>query len=304
VNRQEVQVFLEIVEHRSISAAAQSLHYTQSTVSNYLAQLEKKLGAQLIQRRKGIRITTLTQAGADFLPIARKLMEVEAEVDRFIAEQNRPVFRIAASKSGHEHVVSHIVNKMRKRIPDVEIRLSSAETHEIPLFTEERSFDAALIYCPAPVNSSFSAQPLFAEERCILCPSDTPLPEGIVSTEELDPSCEVLFNNYTTSRDAVSEWHRTYFPNYTKPFFSISSLGSAPLYMTDPKCWTLMPVNMALALVARNQSRLVMRRVEPAPPSRICSVMLSNDYPDQKVINAFLESCEEYIEEREYLQRP
>jgi len=61
MKQQDILVFLSIVEHKSISAAAAALHYAQPTVSAYLNQLEKSVGTQLIKRTKGKREIELTR---------------------------------------------------------------------------------------------------------------------------------------------------------------------------------------------------------------------------------------------------
>ena len=50
MNYQNIKVFQAILEHQNISAAAKSLNYTRSTVSEALKQLEDELGVQLIQQ--------------------------------------------------------------------------------------------------------------------------------------------------------------------------------------------------------------------------------------------------------------
>ncbi|MEU9318731.1 LysR family transcriptional regulator [Streptomyces sp. NPDC048295] len=46
-----LRTFVTVVEHRSFSAAAQALGYTQSAVSQHIAALESDLGTRLVERR-------------------------------------------------------------------------------------------------------------------------------------------------------------------------------------------------------------------------------------------------------------
>ncbi|MGW2089428.1 LysR family transcriptional regulator [Streptomyces sp. NPDC001880] len=46
-----LRTFVAVVEHRSFSAAAQALGYTQSAVSQHIATLENDLGTRLVERR-------------------------------------------------------------------------------------------------------------------------------------------------------------------------------------------------------------------------------------------------------------
>ena len=56
-----LQYFLAVAREQNISAAAQSLHLTQPTLSRQLRELEEELGKQLMIR--GSRKITLTQDG-------------------------------------------------------------------------------------------------------------------------------------------------------------------------------------------------------------------------------------------------
>ena len=56
-----LQYFLAVAREQSVSAAAQSLHLTQPTLSRQLRELEEELGKQLMIR--GNRKITLTEEG-------------------------------------------------------------------------------------------------------------------------------------------------------------------------------------------------------------------------------------------------
>ena len=56
-----LQYFLAVAREQNISAAAQSLHLTQPTLSRQLRELEEELGKQLMIR--GNRKITLTKDG-------------------------------------------------------------------------------------------------------------------------------------------------------------------------------------------------------------------------------------------------
>src|SRR3954447_25081049 len=53
LNATRLNVFREVVERGSFSAAADALSYSQSAVSQAIATLEGELGVALIERRRG-----------------------------------------------------------------------------------------------------------------------------------------------------------------------------------------------------------------------------------------------------------
>src|SRR5881394_842097 len=71
-----LKVLAEVVSHRSFSAAAESLAYTQSAVSQAVARLEAETGTKLVVRdRRGVRPTA---AGATLIEHAEAIF---AQVD-------------------------------------------------------------------------------------------------------------------------------------------------------------------------------------------------------------------------------
>ncbi|OAR26502.1 LysR family transcriptional regulator [Streptomyces sp. ERV7] len=65
-----LRTLVAVVEHRSFSAAAQALGYTQSAVSQHIAALEADLGAKLVERRP----VGPTAAGERLMEHARPLL--------------------------------------------------------------------------------------------------------------------------------------------------------------------------------------------------------------------------------------
>ncbi|CAL9333895.1 LysR family transcriptional regulator [Streptomyces sp. enrichment culture] len=70
MNSQQLRTFVTVADHRSFSAAAQALGYTQSAVSQHIAALEADLEAPLLTRRP----VAPTEAGERLLEHARPLL--------------------------------------------------------------------------------------------------------------------------------------------------------------------------------------------------------------------------------------
>ena len=63
MTRPEIEAFLSICQHKSISKAAEALYIGQSSLSTRLKTLEETLGTPLLLRGKGKREVTLTAQG-------------------------------------------------------------------------------------------------------------------------------------------------------------------------------------------------------------------------------------------------
>lgn len=310
LNPKHIEVFLAIVAHKSISSVARVTHFSQPTISEYLNQLEYTVGTTLMLRGKGQRQISLTPAGEAFLPLAQKWMsqqkELETLIRQFIRGQQHNTLRLAASSGAHQLVVSNIVYNLIACCPGIDLKLCNVERREMAAAIEAAAFDIAFIFGKAPDSDLVTTVPLFSEQSFILCPADTPLPNRVIAPEELDPRFEVLYTAHKHSA-TFQDWHHTCFPDTDLSAgalgFEVSSLGSVHHYLAHPKSWTVVPASIALSNIAQQTEQLTFRRIEPAPPSRICNVLISKTYREDHLIRAFLDSCDTFIEERSYLHK-
>jgi DNA-binding transcriptional LysR family regulator len=82
----QLEYFVAVAEEASFTRAADRVHISQSGVSAQLRQLERELGAPLIDRSS--RVASLTPAGAAALEPARSALGAAAEVSRAVDEVN------------------------------------------------------------------------------------------------------------------------------------------------------------------------------------------------------------------------
>ena len=301
MNRQSIEIFLAVFKEGSISGAARRLHFSQPTVSEYLNNLEKELGVRLVMRERGARRARLTPSGEAFLPLALRWQELHQQVEQYKVAQQQKTFRLAASLSAHDYVVSHIVQKLRQKCPDLELRLNKVEMNEMNDAVEAGSFDAAFYFGVRRPNPKVHTQVLWREERYVICPADTHLPDRVLTTADLDPNFEVIHHSFSRN-PAVLAWRNEHFPHNSKPYLRVTSVMGVHNYLTDPRCWALIPASVVLLAIEQNPGRFTYRRLQTPPPSRAFTLLTSKAYPDTEVMDAFMECCREYIAERPYLE--
>lgn len=66
----DIETFWAVVQHGTMTAAAEALYITQPTLSMRIRALEERVGTPLFVRSKGQRHITLTAAGQKFLTLA------------------------------------------------------------------------------------------------------------------------------------------------------------------------------------------------------------------------------------------
>jgi molybdate transport repressor ModE-like protein len=130
-----LKVLREVAAQGSFSAAAESLGYTQSAVSQQIAALEREAGSTLIERNpRGLRLTDAGEAlvrHAD--KILTRLAEAEAELEA-IAGLRGGRLRLATFPTAGATLVPRAIREFNQRHPDVELTLTDLEPHEsLPL---------------------------------------------------------------------------------------------------------------------------------------------------------------------------
>jgi DNA-binding transcriptional LysR family regulator len=149
----DLQLFLAVHEHGSLSGAARALKLGQPTMSRRIAELEEAVGEALFARQsQGAKLTT---AGLKLLPAAQSMAEWANEAELSVSKQTylpEGKVRIAAPPGIAYEVVAPLAAKIRQQHPQIQIEvLSGVETRnlgrgeaDLSLRTEKPS-DADLI---------------------------------------------------------------------------------------------------------------------------------------------------------------
>ena len=122
--------FIAVVEHESISGAAQSLFITQQTLSSHVAAMEKELGTSLFDRRPKFR---LTQAGEIFYRYCirfRNLNDAMVSEFRDLSGEVSDILHVGISQTRSRILMPSILLRMHREFPRVQVRLTE-QTNEV-----------------------------------------------------------------------------------------------------------------------------------------------------------------------------
>lgn len=113
-----MQVFVEVADQGSLTAAADKLDMSRAMVSRYLAELEEWTGARLLHRTT--RKLSLTSAGSDTLPRCRQLLDMACDIQSSAATpENTPrgTLRLTCSMSLGQAYLAPLLTRFLKRYP-------------------------------------------------------------------------------------------------------------------------------------------------------------------------------------------
>ncbi|MCQ8277623.1 LysR family transcriptional regulator [Acetobacteraceae bacterium KSS8] len=160
---------LSVVETGSFSAASRKLRVPVTTVSRRVAELEAHLRTQLLQRTT--RKVTLTDAGAPYVLVCRKVLEQIGEAERNAAgEYQSPRGELTVTAPlvfGRMHLVPIIAEFMAQF---VDVRLN-CRFHDRNLDLQDEGIDIAIRVGPLP-DSRWRARRIGAIRRVVCASPD------------------------------------------------------------------------------------------------------------------------------------
>lgn len=172
ITLRQIQAFVAVAELGRFHLAAGKLSLTQSAVSILVKELENELRQRLFDRHT--RMVSLTEAGREFLPQARKVLEdLEIAVDS--------VHELASLKRGRVLIASAIVlaatflppviARFRERYPDISVQVRDMPEEEIRAALKQNQVDLA-IGTVADEDLEIVATRVMSDRLVLVCCSD------------------------------------------------------------------------------------------------------------------------------------
>ncbi len=124
-------VLCAVADHPSLSAAANSLSYTPSAVSQSIVALERQLGVRLLIRGpKGVRLTATGRTLVDHArPILTGLRAAEESVAA-LSEMSAGTLHLGSFATAGATILPRAIATFRERHPEVAITLSQADPED------------------------------------------------------------------------------------------------------------------------------------------------------------------------------
>ncbi len=157
-------VFAAVVDAGGFTAAANQLGLRKSAVSRRIAQLEERLGAQLLHRTT--RRLRLTEIGATYYRHCAAAMAEVREAERLVAASRRDprgTLRITTTQPIAERTLAPAVNRFLSLYPRANIAVEMSK-QSMDLIGE--GFDLAIRVGPLPESSALRSRTLGRIRPC------------------------------------------------------------------------------------------------------------------------------------------
>lgn len=130
VSLRELRLVLEVAEHRSFTVAAHAVHMSQSALSRAVNETERRVGTRLLRRTT--RSVELTPEGAEFVRVARSLLDVHRQAMNEFAlfrDGLSGIVRVAALPSVAATLLPRVVADAQQARPGVRISVEDTLAH-------------------------------------------------------------------------------------------------------------------------------------------------------------------------------
>jgi molybdate transport repressor ModE-like protein len=173
-----LRVLREVAARGSFSAAADSLAYTQSAVSQQIAALERIVGLRLIERPGGPRPISLTEAGRILLrhadAIEARLQAAKADMSALEAGDAGRL-RVGTFQSVGARIIPRLLRRFSESHPQVEVVLRESQDESELLEMIERG-ELDLTFWTLPVaGGPYEAVEILRDPYVLVVPTGSPL---------------------------------------------------------------------------------------------------------------------------------
>ena len=168
----QLKYFVKSAEYLNFSVAAKHLYITQSTLSQQIKQLEFELGFELFLRNS--RHISLTEAGEEFLPFARKtIQDAEDGVQRLHDLQHVKAGKLRVGVTySLSTVLTEGLLEFMKVFPDIKLEVCYKTVNELLVLLKERELDFVLSYKPLFDAPDVESKPLFENALALVVAKD------------------------------------------------------------------------------------------------------------------------------------
>jgi len=206
MDTRQLAAFCAVVERKSFSQAAERLGVTQPAVSLQVRALEKRLGAQLLDR-SGRRVEP-TEAGVRLYRGAQRLLALEEQLLEEVAGDGdgelTGELRLGASTGPAAVVVPLLLCEFQLENPGVKVALSVHDTQSVVELVASRELELGIVGA-ARRHRSVRFEPFFEDEVILACPPGHPFAGRSVGIDELRADTLILMQDGAGVRQIVDD---------------------------------------------------------------------------------------------------
>lgn len=205
-----LKYFLEVAREENITAAAESLHITQPTLSKQLMDLENELGKKLFIRGK--RRITLTEDGILLRKRAAEIIELVEKTESELKNTDEIIFGdiyIGAAETDSMRSIADICVNLNNKYPDIHYHLFSGNSQDVLEKLDNGLIDFGILVEPSDIKKyNYIKLPMF-DTWGLLMRKNNPLAKKEYITSKDLLNTPLLCSKQALENNELTGWFET-----------------------------------------------------------------------------------------------
>lgn len=276
----EIDCFLSICEHKTISRAAEALFITQPSLSSRLKTLERELGGELFIRKKGAREMMLTVAGKKFYNLALQYQELTRQMSGIFDIQSQNL-RVSSLNSLDTFLLPQVYEQFLQEYPEIELEIQDMEL--LPASRNIHTGKTDIAFTTGKTNDRTLKQTLvFCEPMVVVCNNALKYTTQ-TNVKQLISNQEI----YVDWSSDFTKWHNEVIGN-SHSKLTVSIMTHLQQFLERKPCWAIVPISVASGLIENGNINVVSTTFDL--PSREVSLITAIDADKNIAVKNFY-SC-------------
>ncbi|MGW8375636.1 transcriptional regulator CynR [Streptomyces sp. ODS28] len=291
-----LRYLLAVAEHGTFTRAADALLISQPTLSQQIRQLEKSLGAPLLDRTgRGVR---LTDAGSAYAHYARRALRELAAADRAVldvADLSRGHLRLAMTPTFTAYLIGPLAQEFHTRHPGITLQVREMAQDRIEAALQTDDLDLGIAFAGSHLPG-ITGQPLFTETLSLVTTAGHPdPPRGPLPVRELAGQHLALLSDDFATRTHIDAYFTDHdlTPPITIEANTIQALTE--IVQRTPHLATVLP-----DAITDDHPHLAPVPLDPPLPTRTATLLRRDTAYQSAAARAFTDLTQEVIYERGY----
>ncbi|MBP2079200.1 LysR family transcriptional regulator [Oceanobacillus polygoni] len=269
MNLNFIPTFLTIVRKQSISAAAESMHVAQTTISQRLNVAEQEFGFKLIERGRGIKKITLTPAGEEFLRLAEQWENIYNDLKILKEKGPKLTLSIGSIDSFNTFYLPSVYKEINKTSSSVLLRSHTLHSNEIYSGIDNKTLDIGFTLIQRS-HSNVNVEKCYESDLVVLR-------SGNVSDSKVDPlALDPLYELFMPWGEEYKIWHEFWWDPLSVQKIKLDDIHLLFDFLQNPTYWAIVPEWIAKKA---NKSRGFSIQYFTDPPPKYTCYRLTHKNP-------------------------
>jgi len=264
ISLRQLRYFASLARHRHFGHAADDCAVTQPALSMQIRELEREIGAELVERRAGE--VALTGTGIEVAERAERILAATRDLVDFARHREilAGSLKLGIIPTLAPYLLPRLLPRMQQAYPS--LRLDMRETQTAVLTGELIAGDLDCVLLALPIkHADVETAALFRDRFLLAAPADEPMPRRALKAADVDEHRLILLEEGHCLRDQALAFCAT--PRRDSPAaLGSTSLATVMQMVANGYGITLLP-EIAAEHEARDE-RVALKRFRAPEPGR------------------------------------